>query len=76
MDLSLPLIRVSCDLEYPCLPGTEKNTQREISFECVNSPYKRVTSLFSELCLCRSFLKITSSKVILMPRRRILEWHS
>lgn len=37
----------------------------------VNSPYIKVTcSLFSELILCLQFLKM-----ILMPRRHILEWH-
>lgn len=40
----------------------EKPSQMQISFINVTFPYKRVTSLFSELLLCLLFLKIINSK--------------
>ena len=53
----------------------ETSLQIQISLINVNVSYKMVTSTwFSELLLCLQFLKNNQLKMILMPKRHILEW--
>ena len=74
--MSSPLIRVPCDLLILLflLPRV-RPLQTEISLINANVLYKRVNSAVHKATLLSAVFQNNQIKIILMPKRYILEWH-
>lgn len=67
---SFTLTSISCGIESSLSSCWENGT-----LVGGNLPQRVTSTLFSELLLCVPLLKIMDSKITLMPKKHILEWH-